>query len=132
MELVKIHRFLQFSQSSWIKPYIDFNTTTRKEATSTFLQNLFKLFINSVFAKQWNVFEIESTWKLSRTKKLIARPTLQRFDIINQDLTSITMMKDKVLLNRPIYLGFYILNLSKFTMYCFHYQQIIAKYGNKA
>ena len=30
MELVKVHRILQFSQSAWIKPYIDFNTTKRK------------------------------------------------------------------------------------------------------
>ena len=41
-------------------------------------------------------------------------------------------MKDKVLLNRPIYLCFSILDLSKITTYRFHYQQIIAKYGNKA
>ena len=41
-------------------------------------------------------------------------------------------MKDTVLLNRPIYLGFSILNLSKITMYRFHYQKIVAKYGNKA
>ena len=67
-----------------------------------------------------------------RAKKLIARPTFQRFDIINKDLTSITMMKDKVVLNRRIYLGFFILDVSKVTMYRFHYQQIIAKYDSKA
>ena len=47
-----------------------------------------------------------------RAKKLIARPTFQRFDNIKKDLTSITMMKDKVLLNPPIYLCFSILDLS--------------------
>ena len=67
-----------------------------------------------------------------RAKKLIARPTFQRFDIINKDLTSITMTKDKVLRNRQIYLGFSILDLSKITMYRFYYRQIIAKYRNKA
>ena len=51
MKLVKIHKILQFSQSAWIKPYIYFKTTKRKEATSSFLQNLFKLFINSVFSE---------------------------------------------------------------------------------
>ena len=45
-----------------------------------------------------------------RAKKLIARPTFQR----------------------PIYLGFSILNLSKITMYRFLYQQIVARYGSKA
>ena len=42
------------------------------------------------------------------------------------------MMKDKVLLNRPMYLDFHILNVSKITMYRFHYQQIVARYGSKA
>ena len=41
-------------------------------------------------------------------------------------------MKDKVLLNRPIYLGFSILDMSKITMYRFHYQQIVANSGSKA
>ena len=61
MELVKIRRILQFNQSAWIKPYIDFNTAKQKEATSSFLQNVLKLFINSVFGTQWSFFEIEST-----------------------------------------------------------------------
>ena len=61
LKLVKIHRILQFSQSAWIKRYIDFNTTKRKEATSSFLQNLFKLFINSVFGKTMECLEIGST-----------------------------------------------------------------------
>ena len=42
------------------------------------------------------------------------------------------MMKEKVLLNRPIYLGYCILDLSKIAMYRFHYQQIVAKYGSEA
>ena len=43
MERVKINRILQFSQSALNKLYIDLNTTKRKQATSSFLQNLFKL-----------------------------------------------------------------------------------------
>ena len=42
------------------------------------------------------------------------------------------MMKDKVLLKRPIYLGFAFWNCLKSPWYRFHYQQIIAKYGKKA
>ena len=42
------------------------------------------------------------------------------------------MMKDNVLFKRPIYLGFSILDLSQITMYRFHYQLVIARYGNKA
>ena len=136
MELVKIHRILQFSQSTWIKPYIDSNTTKWIEATSSFLKKLFKLFIYSVFGKTMKCRRNRINLKLAtnpiRAKKLTTRPSFQRFDIINKELTSITMMKDKVFHNRPIYLSFSILELSKITMYRSHYQQVIAKYGNKA
>ena len=61
LELVKIYRILQFSQSAWIKPYIDFNTIKRKEATPSFLQNLFKLYIIIVLGKTMKCLKIGST-----------------------------------------------------------------------
>ena len=81
MELVKIHLILQFSQSTWIKPYIEFDTAKRNEATSYFLQNLFKSLINSVFGKTMECLRNRINFKLVtnpiRAKKLIARPTFQ-------------------------------------------------------
>ena len=34
IEVKKIHRILKFKQKYWMKPYIDFNTQKRKEATN--------------------------------------------------------------------------------------------------
>ena len=42
------------------------------------------------------------------------------------------MMKDKVLINRQIYLGFSILYRSKIIMYHFVYEKIVAGCGSKA
>src|SRR5882757_2455502 len=42
------------------------------------------------------------------------------------------MIKEKILLNQPIYVGFPILELSKELMYDFHYGFIKNKYGNNA
>ena len=42
MILTKVHRILEFKQSAWMKPYIDFNTERRKEATNEADKNLFK------------------------------------------------------------------------------------------
>ena len=32
--LKKVHKILEFKQNAWMKPYIDFNTQKRKEATN--------------------------------------------------------------------------------------------------
>ena len=49
--LKKVHRILEFKQSDWMKPYIDFNTQKRKEATNEADKNLFKLLNNAVYGK---------------------------------------------------------------------------------
>ena len=49
--LKKVHRILQFKQSLWMKPYIDFNTQKRIVATNEADKNLFKLLTNAVYGK---------------------------------------------------------------------------------
>ena len=49
--LTKVHKILEFKQSAWMKPYIDFNTQKRKEATNEADKNLFKLLNNAVYGK---------------------------------------------------------------------------------
>ena len=51
MKLKEINRILKFKQKDWMKPYIDFNTQRRKEATNEADKNHFKLLNNAVFGK---------------------------------------------------------------------------------
>ena len=51
MKLKKIRRILNFKQKDWMKPYIDFNTQKRKEATNEADKNHFKLLNNAVYGK---------------------------------------------------------------------------------
>ena len=51
MKLKKIRGILKFKQKDWMKPYIDFNTERRKEATNEADKNHFKLLNNAVYGK---------------------------------------------------------------------------------
>ena len=62
MKLTKIHRVLTFKQSDWMKKYINFNTEKRMNAANDFQKKNFKLMINSVYGKQWKIYEKESMW----------------------------------------------------------------------
>lgn len=58
--------------------------------------------------------------------------SFQSFKIFNDDLASIELHKQKLVLNRPIYVGFSVLDLSKTLMYDFHYNYVKSKYGSRA
>jgi len=66
-----------------------------------------------------------------RVRKLIAKPTCQEFKIIKDDLIIVKMNKKTLLQNKPIYLGFSILDLSRQHMYNFHYNHVLKHFGDK-
>ena len=76
--------------------------------------------------------DLHLTTRAKTAKKLIGRPTFKRFDIINEDLTVIDLQKNEVLIDKPLYLGFCILEHSKLTMYRFHYKKMIEKYDKQS
>ena len=49
---------------------------------------------------------------------------------ISEDLSIIEMKKTRVKVNKPIYLGLSILDISKILMYEFWYDYVKPKYGN--
>ena len=116
--LKKIHRIIEFNQEARLKPYIDINTELRKVAKNDFEKDLFKLMNNSVFGKK----EIRN--------KLVSEPNYHTANYISEDLSVIEMNKAKVKMNKPIYLGLSILEISKLLMYEFWYDYMKPKYGN--
>jgi hypothetical protein len=51
LRLKRINRAVRFSQSSWLKEWIDLNTNFRKVAKNDFEKYYFKLKNNAVFGK---------------------------------------------------------------------------------
>ncbi|GBN09915.1 hypothetical protein AVEN_188053-1, partial [Araneus ventricosus] len=136
LKVTKVHRILKFQQSEWLKNYINFNTEQRQKATTNFEKDLFKLLNNAVFGKTMenlrNRVKIDLVTEEKRGKKLVASPTFESFQIITEDLVSVQRHKTSLFLNRPIYVGFSILDISKILMYDFHYNFIKKTYVNRA
>ncbi|GFR75259.1 hypothetical protein ElyMa_002183000 [Elysia marginata] len=137
MKLKKVHRGLCFF-SPWKEPYIRMNTELRKQAASDFEKDLYKLMNNSVFGKTMENLRKRVNVKLVRSheedklRRLIASPSFARANIFDDDLAALHMHKSRLTLNRPIYVGMSILDLSKYLMYDFYYTQIKVQYGDRA
>ena len=135
MILEKIHRGLTFTQSKWMKPFIDFNTDQRKKAKNEFETNFWKLMSNSAYGKllqdpgRYNNIKMVSNPR--RCRQLVSRPGFKRIIIYNKRFAGIEMKKDFVYLNKPIIAGFTVLELSKLHVYKFHYLYIKKLYGDQ-
>ena len=134
LKLKKIHRIIEFNQKAWLKPYIDMNTELRKLARNDFEKDLFKLMNNSVFGKTMENIRKHRDIKLVTTdkkrSKLVSEPNYHTIDLISEDLSIIVMKKTKVKMNKPIYLGLSILEISKILMYEFWYDYMKPKYND--
>ncbi|XP_072931917.1 uncharacterized protein [Epargyreus clarus] len=141
MKVTKIHRILKFKQSPWLEKYIDLNTNMRTLAKSVFEKDFYKLMNNSVFGKTMENIEKrvnvkllthwENRGKILGVNDYIARPDFKNLSIFTSDLVAVQMLKCKLNYNKPIYLGFCILDISKTLMYEFHYNYMIPKFQNK-
>ena len=136
LKLAKVHRLIQFDQEAWLKPYIDMNTDLRKDAKNDFEKKFFKLMNNSVFGKTMENVRNHRDIKIvtaSKQRSITAsEPNYHSTKYISKDLLIMEMNKVEVKMNKPIYLGQAILDISKTLMYEFWYDYIKPKYGDKA
>ena len=136
LKLTKIHRAISFNQSKWVKPFIDFNSDQRKKATSDFEKDLYKLMSNAIFGKscenKLNRTNVELVYNRERALKVIAKPSYDSFTEFNPALMGVQSKPLKTILDKPMYVGFSVLDLSKFLMVDFWYNYIKKLYGSKA
>ena len=134
LKLKRIHRFIEFNQKEWLKLYIDMNTELRKASRNDFEKDLFNLMNNSVFRKTMENIRKHRDIKLVTTdkkrSKLASEPNYYTINLISEDLSIIDMKKTKVKMNKPIYLGLSILEISKTLMYEFWYDYMKPKYND--
>ncbi|XP_065182354.1 uncharacterized protein LOC135813063 [Sycon ciliatum] len=136
VEVSEVHRVLQFTQRPWMRSYIQLNTDLRTNAASEFEKDFYKLMNNAVFGKtmenvrrRLNLKLVRSEEEVDRLRRAIAKRTYKRSIVYDNDLVAAEFFKCKVHLNKPIYVGFSILELSKVLMYSFFYDTLKPRYG---
>ena len=91
---------------------------------------------NAVFGKTMESVRKHHDINLVKTdkkrNKLVSEPNYHTMKLIDDNLAIIEMKKVKVKMNKPIYLGLSILDISKITMFEFWYDFIKSKYGSSA
>ena len=137
--LKKIHWMIEFKQEPWIKSYIDLNTEKRREASikkNKFEEDFYKLMSNSVYGKTMENIRKRQNIKLcnsgKQVSKLITKPTYKHRTVIDENMVLVHMLSNKLKLDKPIYVGWAILELSKLEMYKFWYDIIKPYFGDKA
>ena len=130
-----MHKVLKFKLSDWIKKYIDFNTEKRTNSVNSFEKDFFKLMINSVYGKTMENLRKRINARLVNNEnnflKYTSRPTHITHKIFGKNYAAIHEIKSVLMLNKPIYVGFTVLELSKWLMYDFHYNFTKKKFDAK-
>lgn len=134
LRLTKIHRAIEFTQKNWLKAYIEHNSKLRAAAKNEFEKDFYKLLNNAVFGKTMenmrNRIDFELITDKERFEKAQRNPRLKMpVHTFGNDCVGVQYSKKKIKLNKPIYCGLQILDMSKITMYDFHYNRMMKAYG---
>ena len=131
-----VHKVIEFEQEAWLKPYIMMNTGLCMQAKNDFEKDFFKLMNNAVFGKTMENVRNHRDIKIVTTDKcrsiLASEPNCQSTKYISKYLLIMEMKKVEVKMNKPIYLGQAVLDISKTLMYEFWYDYIKPMYSDKA
>jgi len=125
LELTKIHSLIRFQQSDFIRPYIELNTKLRSHAQNRFISDFHKLMNNSIYGKsienirKYQNITLCTTWE--QAQKKINKPNFKSTTIFTENLAAIHSYKKQILFNKPMYVGFSVLEYAKYLMYDFHY-----------
>ena len=131
----KIHNIISFRQSRWLEKYISFNTQKRNKAKNDFEKDFYKLLNNAFYGKTME--NVRNRLKIKFIKKddyreIIKQQSKLTFNGIHksyQNCDSYTFKQNEVLMDKPIYLGFAVLELSKLHMYETYYDKLQPYFG---
>ena len=137
MKVTKIHTIYRFKQSPWLGKYIDHKTQKRTVAKTNFEKDHYKLMNNAFFGKTMENVRDRTNLEFidhSQINQIIKRQSKLSFKGIVDHYSKFIVYKfdkEKTVFDKPIYLGFSVLELSKLLMYEFYYHTLEPYWQNK-
>ena len=137
MKKTHIHTIYRFKQSPWLAKYIDHNTQKRTKAKTNFEKDLYKLMNDAFFSKTMENVKDRVNLEFidhSQIQQIIKRQSKLGFKGILDWYSVFSVYKfdkEKTVFDKPIYLGFSVLELSKLLMHEFYYNNVEPHWQNK-
>ena len=137
MKIKKVHNVISFKQSKWLEKYIDFNTQKRNQVVNDFEKDFYKSLNNAFYGKTMeNVRKRCKIEFIKRDKydKILKQQRKLTFNGIHKSFgncDSYLVKEHEILMDKPIYLGFAILELSKLHMFETFYDTLQPYFGQE-
>ena len=133
----KVHEIISFKQRKWLEKAINFNTQKRNQAANDFEKDFYKLLKNAFYGKTME--NVRNRLKIKFVKKddyreIIKQQSKQTFNGIHksyENCDSYTFRENEVKMDKPIYLGFSVIELSKLLMYENYYDILHQYFGQE-
>lgn len=128
MKLIKVNKAVKFHQKDFISPFIDLCTKKRQQSTNKFEQDQFKKLANSTFGKTIqnvrNYINVKLHTNVKSLEKAIANHTFKNFVILESNLVQTNHFLPVITHDKPLAVGFTVLDLSKHFMFDFYYNKL--------
>ena len=137
MKVKKVHSVISFKQTKWLEIYFDFNTQKRNQAVNDFEKDFYKLLNNAFYGKTKE--NVRNRCKLEFIKKdeydkILKQQRKLTFNGIHKSFNncdSYLFKEHEIILDKPIYLGFALLELSKLHRYETYYDKLQPYFGQE-
>jgi len=129
-----VHRAIRFNQRFVFRSYVEKNTEMRARSTTKFKKDYYKLKNNALYGKTVENLRKRKDLRLCNNRTQFvsqsSKPLFRSSVIIAENLVAAVLFKETICLDRPVYIGQAVLDLSKLRMYRLQYDEL-ERYRNR-
>lgn len=132
--LRRVIRAYSFTQKAWLKEYVTCNTIKRTQTKDEAMRNYYKLMNNAVYGKTMENILNRSSCKIvdikdtERIDRIINKENVEDVLKLTDNILLYSCRKQPPIFDKPVYVGFSILEISKYHMYSLLYDTIKIKW----